>query len=412
MEKRTKIILGATLVALVIGATAAAIYFTGPARTKVIKPLPDPFVFEDGSRVATPADWGRRREEIKDLLQRIEYGHLPGRPDALHATLEQVEDLGNGSRHETLTLSIVPSNATPARVVNFTLHLYVPAGPGPFPAIVKVSPDGTGTQEPVHEMMLARGYLFACYSHTDLDPDTSGYDEVGPAQAVYPTYDWGSLAVWAWGAMRVADYLLGEPWVTAPAGREFPATNASCLVVTGHSRRGKTALLAGAMDERFTMVDPNGSGCGGAGSFLVQGPGCETLASITSEFRFKAWFHEDFGRFGNREAELPFDQHFLRALVAPRVILSTDGLGDKWANPLGTQAVYEASQPVFDFLGASANNALHFREGGHGFLPADFEVLVAFMERAVLGNASATGDFYMTPFDFDAPIEYVAPGSA
>ena len=100
------------------------------------------------------------------------------------------------------------------------------------------------------------------------------------AQSAYPSYSWGSLGVWAWGASRVVDYLIGEGWVDAPNG--IPDADPTKLIITGHSRRGKTALLAGAMDERFAMVVPNGSGCGGTGSFLVQGCACETIQLITS----------------------------------------------------------------------------------------------------------------------------------
>jgi (4-O-methyl)-D-glucuronate---lignin esterase len=258
----------------------------------------------------------------------------------------------------------------------------------------------------MYETVLQREYIFACYQHWDLDPDTNGYDIVGPCQAAYPNYDWGTIAVWAWGAMRVADYLLGEPWVSSPINA--PNADPDKLIVTGHSRRGKTALVAGAFDERFDFVDPNGSGCGGAGSFFVQGVNSETLGSITSALRYKSWFQEDFGIYGGMEAALPFDQHFMRALVAPRIILSTDGSDDLWANPIGTQAVFEAAQPVFDFLNVSDHNAIHFREGGHGFLAEDFKALMDFADKTLLGK-NVAGNFYMTPYNYDFPIEYSSP---
>ena len=111
-----------------------------------------------------------------------------------------------------------------------------------------------------------------------------------------------------------------------------------------------------------------------------------------------------------KEKDLPFDQHFLRALVAPRLIITTDGLDDFWANPIGVQAIYEASQPVFDYLGVSKNNAIHFREGGHGFLAEDFAALLNFADNMLLG-ITIDYDFYMTPFDIEFPINYVAPNS-
>ncbi len=407
MEKRKKILFAGLIItgSVLVSFGVVSYFLLGPLTTKIIKPLPDPFLFNNGTRVATQSDWMARREEIKTTLLEIEYGRMPGRPDAIEASVESIEPLEYGTV-QYIILTIVPHNETPVANFNMSLWLYTPPNGGPFPAIVKVSPDGTGSQVAINKTILNRGYIFVCYQHTDLDPDTNGYDEVGSAQAAYPEYDWGSLAVWAWGAMRVADFLLGEPWVTAPAG--FPDIAPEKLIVTGHSRRGKTALIAGAFDERFSMVDPNGSGCGGAGSFLVQGAGSETLESITSSTRYKSWFKSDFGKYGNNEKSLPLDQHFLRVLVAPRLIISTDGLDDDWANPLGTQAIYEASQPVFDFLGVTKNNAIHYREGGHGFTEKDFAALLGFADKMLLGKES-TIDFYMTPYDTDFPIEYTAP---
>lgn len=72
---------------------------------------------------------------------------------------------------------------------------------------------------------------------------------------------------------------------------------------------------------------------------------------------------------------------------------------------MGTQAVYQAAQPIFNFLGAPNNNAIHFREGEHGFLAGDFDVLLDFADK-MLFNEVVDGDFYMTPFTFQAPIPY------
>jgi len=105
---------------------------------------------------------------------------------------------------------------------------------------------------------------------------------------------------------------------------------------------------------------------------------------------------------------LPFDQHFLRALVAPRLMLSTDGLDDLWSNPAGTQAIYDASLPVFAFLNATKRNGIHYRQGGHDFLLEDFNVLLDFAD-TMLKGISRSGDFYMHPFYFTSPVYYKAP---
>ena len=374
----------------------------------IIKAFQDPFMFNNGTRVQTEADWQARRIEIKETLLDLEYGHMPsGHPDNITVQVIQSKLLGGGHILNTTKIIMTPNSSQPSLTINFTLWVYIPNGTGPFPTIVKVGQEGIGSQEEMSAVMLERGYIYACYDHTELDPDTEGYDVQGPCQEAYPSYDWGSLAVWAWGAMRVADYLLNESWVDAPDG--IPNVDSNILIITGHSRRGKTALLAGALDERFTMVAPNGSGCGGAGSFLVQGFFSETIASITSTHRYKSWFQKDFGNnYGGKEHNLPFDQHFLRALVAPRITLSTEATEDFWSNPIGTQAIYEATLPVYEFLNATLNNSIHYRSGGHAFTEQDFEVLLNLSDKLLLGK-NISGNFHMTPYDIDFPIEYTAP---
>ncbi len=389
---------------VVAGVMTPALYFIiGRDHPLVIKAFPDPFLFTNGTRVSTSADWDARRAEIKGTLLETEYGSMPGRPDRVDVREISTGDLGGGTFVHVLCVTIVPSNASAAVSFNFTAWVFVPGGTGPFPVVVKAGRDGEG----FNRTAMDRGYVYACYNNLELDPDTEGHDIVGPAQLAYPNHTWGSVAVWAWGAMRLVDYLLGEPWVDTDAAF-IPEIDPSIIAVTGHSRRGKVALLAGALDERFTMVVPNGSGCGGAGSFLVQGPACETIAVMTSPSLYKAWFEAGFGRYGFNERRLPFDQHFLRALVAPRIMLSTDALDDLWANPVGTQAVYDASMPVFEFLNASARNGIHYRQGGHDFTMVDFDVLLDFAD-VMLRDINRSGDFYMRPFRFVAPVDYTLP---
>lgn len=371
-----------------------------------IKPFQDPFLFNNGTRVATLEDWEFRRTEIKEIMLSIEYGHMPGRPDALQVTQISENSIENNGTFHLFNFTIIPNNSTPHLSINFTVFLYIPDGIGPFPVIIEVGLHGNSTHPPFNGVMLQKGYIYAGYGHKQLDPDTEGYDVVGPCQAAYPTYDWGSLAVWAWGAMRVVDYLVSEPWVQSSGG--FPAVKEDQIIMTGHSRAGKTALLAAALDERIDVAAPNGSGCGGAGSFLVQGFGIETIAIITSDYTYKAWFKADFNRYGGKEKDLPFDQHFMRALIAPRLIISTDGLGDYWANPMGTHAVYLAAQPVFDFMNVSKNNAIHFREGGHDFLQEDFEIIIAFSD-LMLNQIENGSNFYNTPYNFRVRIPYSSP---
>jgi hypothetical protein len=371
---------------------AGVVALPGVEELPVITELPDPFQMNDGSRVATKADWAKRREEIKRMILYYEYGHMPPAPGNVKAEELSSESVYEGAATERrILLSMGPD-----RKVKVNVSMIVPKGKGPFPVILK-NDEALG-RVPIAEEIIKRGYIVAEYARTDLDPDQN--NAVGCAQEAYPEYDWGTLAVWAWGGMRVIDYLM-----------TLEIVDKEKIAFTGHSRGGKTALLAGALDERITLVAPNGSGCGGAGCYRVQGENSETLADITDPRRFGYWFHPRFKSFAGKETRLPFDQHFLKALVAPRALLSTDALGDLWANPLGTQQTYLAAQPVFDFLGAGDRNGLHFREGGHAQNEEDWRALVDFADKVFFGK-DVKRRFDILPFpEASKPFRWKAPAT-
>lgn len=343
-----------------------------------INDLPDPLLRMDGTRITSAEDWMKHRGDLQEMIQYYQYGHLP-----LQVGKPGVEDISTalilaGKATEMRKLLLLG----PGKDVKMLVRLVIPEGNGPWPCIVH-NTNSVG-HIPIEAEILSRGYMIAEYLRTDLDPDQN--DVVGPAQAAYPEYDWATLAVWAWGAMRVADYVTTLPFVDAKK-----------LAVTGHSRGGKTALLAGALDDRFALVVPNGSGCGGAGCYRIQGEKSETLAQITDPQRFSYWFHPRFREFADKETRIPFDQHFLKALVAPRALLSTDAYGDLWANPAGTQATYLAAQPVFDLLGVPQNNAIHFRQGKHEQNAEDWTALIDYADQGFSGKANGV-DFKKLPF--------------
>lgn len=373
---------------------------------KVRGEFPNPFRFNDGTLVASVSDWNLRREEIKQLIQDVEYGRIPPCPESLNINKCSSEIRSDGSIFEKYNFTVIRSLSQSHRNFTFRVDVYIPSGSGPFPAIVNVGKDGAGSQIDYNQTITSRGYIYACFYYEDLDPDKrDGFrDIIGPAQQLYPEYDWGSIGVWAWGAMRVADFLVCESWVDSPDG--FLDINENALIVTGHSRRGKTALLTAALDERFAMVDCNGGGTGGGAAFRVQGGQSETLFLITLPFQYFYWFKAGFGAYAYREQKLLIDQHYLRALVAPRIMLTTDGFDDLWANPLGVQAAYEAAQPIFDYLGAGQNNCIHFRSGGHGFLEEDFTALLDIADNKLLGQGELDDNYYMMPFDMEFPINY------
>jgi hypothetical protein len=342
-----------------------------------IAPFPDPFITNAGPRVRSGEEWFARREEIIDLLLSTQYGTMPDAPDRVEATSGQWKALTDGRKRRTDHLEFTPYVEKPR--LSFTLDITLTHPSDDDLARKRQAVPGFGDQGlPVliyvggktHDCLLANGYVVVNYPNDSLEPMEMGKPKLGPARETYQSlyrdkFSWGSISAWAWGARRVLDHIL-----------RLPEIDPSKTIISGHSRNGKTALLAGALDERFAVVNPAGSGCAGAGSYLALGDDCEDLAALTSRDRWWAWAHPDFESWVGREPELPFDQHFLMSLVAPRPLLRTEGVDDHWANPAGTSATYLATQPVYDLLGVPDRNTIYYRDGGHDHTEEDAAALV------------------------------------
>ncbi len=241
-------------------------------------------------------------------------------------------------------------------------------------------------------MILDRGYGFATIDANDVDPDEHDdfrngihalfHDDAHP----HGPGDWGTLAAWAWGLGRALDVLEREEDV-----------DASKVAVIGHSRMGKAALWAGAVDPRFAMVISNDSGCGGA-AISRRGKG-ETLVHINRVFPH--WFCGHFHAFGEREQALSVDQHMLVALVAPRPVYIASAEEDAWADPMGEfLAAFYASE-VYRYFGVTGlkpderpllNQSIgdrvgyHIRSGRHDITAFDWARYLDFADRHFLGK--------------------------
>jgi dienelactone hydrolase len=336
------------------------------AQLPAVAELPDPFLRTDGTRVRTKDDWSQQRKELLARVLHYEYGPLPPVPDNVAAKeLSSKKIEATGATETELLLTMGPKNAIQTHVI-----LTVPAGKGPFPAIIR-GDLGWGRVKPeIVANIVKRGYILADFSRVEIAPDSA---EKAGVYAAYPDYQGGRLAAWAWGYHRVVDYLLTRDDV-----------DKKHIAVTGHSRGGKTALLAGATDERIALTVPNNSGCGGAGCYRLQADKSEDIAAITKNFPF--WFAPHFTDFIGKTDRLPFDQHTVKALVAPRALLSTEALGDLWANPKGTQQSYAAAKEVFNFLGAGDRIGIVFREGKHEQNVDDWTVLLDFADKQFFGK--------------------------
>jgi hypothetical protein len=341
--------------------------------------LPDPLVMADGTRISTPQQWNEHRKpELKSLFQHYMYGELPPAPkinaavkaadqDALagKATMKQVTiTFGPPGCPAINLLMFVPNKratgASPPPVVlglnfsgNHTVLVdsrialaggWMPNGPGVEQNRATEAGRGKDAARWQVEHVIDRGFALATFYYGDVAPDHPGFSD-----GVFPFYrqagqteqgptDWGAIAAWAWGLQRAVDYLVTDPDIDSKR-----------IVVFGHSRNGKAALLAGAFDDRIAVVIPHQAGCGGSAPSRQRNSEAESVTKINDSFPH--WFDAEFKKFGGHEDKLPFDQNCLVALCAPRPVLFTCGEQDQWANPPGQLDVLKSASAVYELFG-------------------------------------------------------------
>jgi len=339
--------------------------------------LPSLLVCEDGTAVKDSAAWfGKRRLELLKLFAGQVYGFAPGLPDSVSYTLAEsgsaLDDLArrkqvdiklkHGDRELTipLLLYIPQSHSGPAPVflcLNFQGNHSIVADPGIIlPSGWIGTPDGKKTMKVqataetrgsrsyrwAMEKILQRGYAVATVWYGHIDPDF--HDEfrngvhglLSSDDDVRSDDDWGSISAWAWGLSRVMDYLETDDEIDH--GR---------VAVMGHSRLGKTALWAGAADQRFAMVISNNSGCGGA----TLSRRCFGERVVRINTKFPHWFCKNFRQYNENEENLPVDQHMLLALIAPRPLCVASAQDDRWADPRGEFLSLRHADPIYRLLG-------------------------------------------------------------
>ena len=358
--------------------------------------LPDPLIKYDGTPVTDAKTWmGERKPELLEAFTREMYGRMPEsvkwfetkvletRKDALEglATRKRVAIYLNKEHSVWIDLMVYTPNGVkqcPMFLgINFwgndrcTLEEDVKA-PSADEArrygIYNSYPRGYNARRWPLEMILRRGYGVAFFYRSDVEPDFDDTNNLG-VQRIYPREagkgmcaadQWGSISAWAWGLSRAMDYLVTDTDV-----------NPQRVAVMGHSRLGKTALWAGANDPRFAMVVANDSGCGGAA--LSRRNFGETVTLINRSFPH--WFCDNFKKYGGHEEYLPFDQHELIALCAPRPVCIGSASKDFNADPEGERLSLENAKPVYELFGEGFSDRLqyHRREGGHDILPEDWQ---------------------------------------
>lgn len=382
--------------------------------------LPDLLLCLDGTKATTVEQWqNKRRPEILEMCEREMYGRSPlplknirfgefdFNKEALggKATRKQVTVFFNGVTDgpQMDILIYYPNNVKGAVPVFLALNFQGNHAIHPDTAIrlsdqwvwagaagavnnrsTEKSRGSTSSRWPV-EMILDHGYALATIYAGDIDPDY--YDDFkNGVHALYPELqsrgdNFSTIAAWAWGLSRAMDYFETDPKI-----------DPGKVAVIGFSRMGKAALWAGARDERFAITVSNESGGGGAAlSKRIFG---EDVARLNNGNPH--WFCKNFRKYNNNEESLPFDQHMVIALIAPRPVYIASAKNDVGADSYGEFLAAKASEPVYHLFGSKGLPAqelpplntpvhgsigYHIRSGNHDITPYDWEQFFDFADK-------------------------------
>lgn len=332
------------------------------------------------------ADPELRRRQLVELLADNIYGRTPDFKSEVSAkvTYRHEKCFAGHAKHFHYDLTVT----TPGGDYTFPLYLSYPISDKKVPLIVYISFDmSTPSGFTPDEEICQRGVALAKFCYTDITADR--YDDFKTCIApLFPREEgaknlWGKLGMWAWAASRALDFLL-----------TLDLFDTDKLAVCGHSRLGKTALWCGAQDTRFKYVFSNNAGC--SGDAITRAKQGEDIARITKVFNY--WFCDKYQEYsGDAISDMPFDQHFVLAAIAPRKVAVGASSLDIWADPESEFLCCAAASPAWEAYGKAGfiapddhypaagesydegSVAFHNREGEHSPCRADWNAYIDFL---------------------------------
>lgn len=326
-----------------------------------------------------------RRATI-DLLLSEEYGYVDA--DGVELTVSVIKErenelfAGKCKKHIKFDFCLCKNGDK----ASFPVDLFLPNTDGICPLVVNIDfrLDGETCYCPMEEVIEQKVAL-ARVLYGDITTDDGDFEN-GIARLVTDRSKprcAGKIAIWAYAVSLIGEYMLDNGYAVKEK-----------LYAAGHSRLGKTVLLAAALDERFAGVHSNNSGCSGVSvSREKQG---ETAGLIYK--RFPHWFTPEFEKYDEKEDEMPFDQHYLTALIAPRKLSVATAEEDTWADTEAQYISLEAASVIYEKYGAvgldrsqglmktgmSSSNGqigLTMRKGSHYFSRDDWNFFIKFISQ-------------------------------
>lgn len=314
-------------------------------------PLPDPLILNNGKKVQDIPTWWkvRRKEILTDFATQI-YGRIPANTPQVTFSVTSVDSTYmNGRVIRKIITGRIDNTTYPDASPEIAFELYVPAqAKHPVPLMVRVSSKydvfPTAQNQPPGGLreVIEAGWAYANFNTigVQLDNGAGLYNGIiGLMNKGKPRKpeEWGAIAAWSWGLSRALDYFETDASIDSKK-----------IGIQGHSRCGKTALVAAAYDARWAIVFASCSGCMGA-SLEMRSWG-ENIDNVAGSGEYH-WMAGNFIKYAGNWASMPVDAHELIALIAPRPVFITGGTQDQWADPQGEFLACVAADPVYKLLG-------------------------------------------------------------
>lgn len=380
--------------------------------------LPPLLTSNGGSVINNINDWEifRKPEVLNSFLYQV-YGRVPGELDTMLVKVEEQGTYLNGAanrmqvtltfikddkKHNANLLIYLPSNKKKSPVFigynfqgNHTIaedeNIFITKSWVPVNKAIRVEANtaveqsrGTMSGRWPLELIIESGYGVVTLYRGDIDPDKNDFTD-GVHRLFYSEGDtrpnsdeWGTIAAWSWGLSRVMDYL-----------ETIDEIETDKVIIMGHSRLGKAALWAAAIDNRFAASISNNSGAMGAA--ISRRKFGETVEVINTSFPH--WFCNNFKIYSNYEHLLPVDQHMLIALIAPRPVYIASATEDMWADPKGEFLSAKEASIIYNMYGIQGLSSIsmpkpdtpligevsyHLRTGKHDITKYDWEQYINF----------------------------------
>ena len=296
----------------------------------------------------------KSREEMVGILQREEYGYLPKNDFEWSVSNYKRKDgrLAKGEViYSTVDFTLTNNNGSHT----FTIHQFLHTDGEKHPTFLHIAGRYPGNFVPEEEIV-ENGYNLIIFVYTEITSDDDDFT-TGIAPLVFQNgrqnnTDCGKIGLWAFANMRVLDYVL-----------TLDCVDEKNIAIVGQSRLGKTALVTGMLDERFTFSLSNNAGC--AGDTLSRGnsglPDADGKFAVEKEFRgetverittvFPYWFCKNYLKYAKQNYGTDFDQHYLVASIAPRNVCVTSAELDYWADQKGEQLCCLAASEAWEKFG-------------------------------------------------------------